>query len=140
MKHKMGALVSPLGRGVILGTAVCFGITLIGSSVCAAMISSETIAAGSTGYGALMILLLASFCGATAGAGKAREKRLYKCMLIALIYMLLLLAMTALFFDGQYKGVPITALVVFTGGIVAAILGINRGKRSNLRKSKIKHR
>ena len=140
MKRKESRAVSTMAGTLAVGAAVCIGITLIGAGICAALISSEAISAGSDGYCALGILLVAVIAGAAIGAGKAKGKRLYVCLLVGVIYLLLLFAMTALFFDGQYEGVGVTALVVFSGTLAAAFLRLNGGKRSNLRKSRIKHR
>lgn len=140
MKQKVGFSTSSIGKGLMIGIAVSIAITMAGAAVCAALISSETIAAGTDGYCAMAVLLLASMGGAVVGAGKVKEKRLYVCLLTAMAYILLLLSITALFFDGQYIGIGVTALVIFAGGVAAAFLGKNGGKRSHLRKSKIKRR
>lgn len=140
MKQKGNGTVSLMTSGLALGTMVSIVITLIGAVVSAAMISSETIPEGSTGYCALAVLLISAITGAIAGAGKVKEKRLYVCGMIGVIYFLILLATTALFFGGQYEGVGVTALVIFGGNLGACLLGMRGNKRPKLRNSKIRHR
>ena len=129
-----------LPGGLAFGALISVAITLLCAALCAAMISAETLPEQSLGYASLVILFLAALGGATAGAGKAKGKRLYVCLIVAGIYMLVLFGMTALFFGGQYSGVGVTALVLLSGAIVAAMTGQGRRKGANLRRSKIKHR
>lgn len=140
MKQKTGFSIGSIGTGVMIGTSVSMAGTLIGTAACAALISSETIAAESIGYCAMVIVLLASMTGAAIGAGKAKKKRLYTCMLIAASFVLSLLAITALFFDGAYTGVWVTALVISAGSVASAFLAKSNRKQNSSRRSKIKRR
>ena len=140
MKQKTGFSIGSIGTGVMIGTSVSMAGTLIGTAACAALISSETIAAESIGYCAMVIVLLASMTGAAIGAGKAKKKRLYTCMLIAASFVLSLLAITALYFDGAYTGVWVTALVISAGSVASAFLAKSNRKQNSSRRSKIKRR
>ena len=140
MKQKTGFSIGSIGTGVMIGTSVSMAGTLIGTAACAALISSETIAAESIGYCAMVIVLLASMTGAAIGAGKAKKKRLYTCMLVAASFVLSLLAITALFFDGVYTGVWVTALVISAGSVASAFLAKSNRKQNSSRRSKIKRR
>ncbi|MDD5954247.1 MAG: hypothetical protein PUD38_03500 [Firmicutes bacterium] len=140
MKQKTGFSIGSIGTGVMIGTSVSMAGTLIGTAACAALISSETIAAESIGYCAMVIVLLASMTGAAIGAGKAKKKRLYTCMLVAASFVLSLLAITALFFDGAYTGVWVTALVISAGSVASAFLAKSNRKQNSSRRSKIKRR
>ena len=140
MKQKTGFSIGSIGTGVMIGTSVSMAGTLIGTAACAALISSETIAAESIGYCAMVIVLLASMTGAAIGAGKAKKKRLYTCMLVAASFVLSLLAITALFFDGAYTGVGVTALVISAGSVASAFLAKSNRKQNSSRRSKIKRR
>ena len=140
MKQKTGFSIGSIGTSVMIGTSVSMAGTLIGTAACAALISSETIAAESIGYCAMVIVLLASMAGAAIGAGKAKKKRLYTCMLVAASFVLSLLAITALFFDGAYTGVWVTALVISAGSVASAFLAKSNRKQNSSRRSKIKRR
>ena len=80
------------------------------------------------GYGIILTLLLSTIIGAWISVGRIQRLRMQMCMLSGLCYYLTLLAMTALFFGGQYSGVGITALVVVGGCGTVAILGLGGGK------------
>lgn len=140
MKQIKAAAGGSLVSGLVFGASVSAALTLLGTALCAAMVSAETIPEQASGYSALAILFLAALGGAATGAGKAKNKRLYVCLAVAGIYMMLLLAMTAVFFEGQYSGVGVTVLVLLSASIVAAMIGQGREKRTNLRRSKIKRR
>lgn len=126
--------------GLAYGLLASLLVTLGGCAICATLISSESIAATAANYCVLGILLISAFAGAKIAIIRSGEKRLLVGTLTGALYLVVLLAMTALFFGGQYEGVGETALVVITGGIVAAIIGINGKKRGISHKSKIRHR
>lgn len=128
--------VRHLGIGMITSMIITLLLTAIGASMVAAGKLPET----ASGYIAMMVLFLGALGGAAAGGGKAKGKRLYACMVIALGYYVTLLAMTALFFGGQYKGAAVTALLILSGAFVASLHGQRRGEGRRLHKSKIRHR
>lgn len=131
---------SSVVSALVVGAAASVAVTLIGTAICAALISAETINAGSLGYCAIGILLLSSFIGAAAAAGKRKEKRLYTSLIAGAIYMIVLLCVTALFFGGRYEGVAVTALVIFSGSILNTLLGQSRKNTPKSRRSKIRRR
>lgn len=127
-------------RGLLVGSALSLLITLVGIAVCAAMISAEMIGPSMGDYGVILILLTGSFAGAKGAIGKVGAKRLLTGVCAGFAYFLVLLAMTALFFGGQYGRVGETALVILSGAVAAAITGIKSKKPVTSRKSKIRHR
>ena len=129
-----------VGRSLALGVVMSMVVTLICAAAFAAMISAGVIGENMVGYISNGILLLAAVIGSLTGVGKLQEKKLYWCLGIAVIYFLLLLAMTALFFDGRYDRITVTSFVLFLGAIGGAILGKGKGSGSNLRKRKIRRR
>lgn len=122
------------------GAAVSLVTMLIGVAICASMILAGTVSEASAGYCAIGILLLSAVAGAAAAIGKREEKRLYLCLAAGAIYLLVLLSMTAAFFDGQYQGVAVTAVVIFGGSVLAVLLPKNRGIGAKSRRSKKRHR
>ena len=140
MKQNKAIRSMPLGRSLALGATMSMVVTLIFAAVFAAMISAGVIGENMTGYISNGILLLAAVIGSLTGVGKLQEKKLYWSLGIAVIYFLLLLAMTALFFDGRYDRITVTSFVLFLGAIGGAILGKGKGSGSNLRKRKIRRR
>ena len=125
MKKKTASSI-PAGIGI--GLLVSVVITLAGSALTAYLVYSESVPEEGMGYGIILTLLLSTIIGAWISVGRIQRLRMQMCMLSGLCYYLTLLAMTALFFGGQYSGVGITALVVVGGCGTVAILGLGGGK------------
>lgn len=124
----------PLGIGMGLGVSVV--CTLVIAAVLALLISSGKLAPAAMSVGVMALLMLSSVIGAMVSAGKVKSKRLIVCMATALCYFAVLLCTTALLFDGMYQGVPVTALVVMGGGLIAGLLPAGQGSGANHHKRK----
>lgn len=125
---------------VAAGAVVSMIVMLIGISVCASLISAETISAGSADYCVIGILLLSALAGAATAIGKRGQKRLYMGLAVGAVYLLVLLALTALFFDGQYQGVLVTAIAILGGATLAALLPGKQEMKGKSRRSKKRRR
>lgn len=133
--------ISRKNVGVLLGGAMAaFAVTLVCCAVCAWLISKEMIGESATDYCIPVILIVSSFAGGKIAIHRIRERRLITGVIAAAAYVLVLLALTALFFGGQYQAIGVTIPAALSGGAGAAILGNREKKRPALRKSKIKHR
>lgn len=119
--------------GLAWGGAVSLGLTILLSGVLAWLLEKETILWENTGYWIMGMLLLSSFIGAWISAGRIKRQRLVVCLMSGLVYLGVLLSMTALFFGGQYEGVGVTMLLVLGGSMTAALLG-NPEKRGGKRR------
>ena len=130
----------PTGRamsmptGIAVGTLTSTAITILGCFLLAKTVQNGFLKQESIGYGILFLLLLASFLGACTARGKIKRRNLMVCMLSGLIYFLLLLSITALFFGGQYNGTGVTALLILCGSATAAMT--SGGKRKSRLKTK----
>lgn len=122
--------------GLAVGAAISLGLTLLLALLIAKLVDAETLPHSSIGYCVLVLLLVASFSGAAAAQGRVKHRRAMVCMLSGLVYMLLLLSMTALFFGGQYTGVGVTALLVFAGAGCAALTSAQPGRRGGVRRKR----
>ena len=123
---------SSIPAGIGIGLLVSMVITLAGAALTAYFIHKETIPEEGMGYGILLTLLLSAAAGAWIAVKRIQRLRMQMCMLSGLCYYLTLLAMTALFFGGEYSGMGITALVVLGGCGTVTILGAGGGKRRKL--------
>lgn len=130
-KVKGAAMSLPAGLGV--GLLISLVITVAGAAITAWLIASEKIGEGSSGYAVMLILALAAGLGALGAVYFVKKQRLQVCMLTGVSYYLSLLAMTALFFGGQYQGMGVSAIVVLGICTLIAFLptknGQPRGKR-----------
>ena len=131
---------SSIPAGIGIGLLVSMIITLAGSALTAYLIHGESISEEGMGYGIILTLLLSAILGAWVSAGRIQRLRMQMCMLSGLCYYLTLLAMTALFFGGQYSGMGVTALMVLGGCGTVAILGASGGKRRKIGKKIKAHR
>jgi len=134
-KLNMGA-----GIAVAIGVMVSFAVMLAGAAISAAMILSSRIPVSAEAYCTMAVLLLSSFSGVAVACRNIGKRRLIIGTLIAAVYYILLLGITAIWFEGRYQGVGVTGLVILCGGIVGTFLGTKDKKQSISRKSKIKHR
>ena len=126
--------------GLTVGAVTSVAVTLCCAVVGAAMISTGKIGENVTGYISIGILLLATLIGTLTGTGRVHGKKLYSGLAIAAIYFILLLSMTALFFDGQYERVTVTSIVLILGAIGGAYLRKGKGSKGNYRRHKNKYR
>lgn len=140
VNQKVTGRASSMAGGLAVGGSTSLAVTLAGSVLCAVLVSREMIAETAIGYCALAILLMASFVGTSVAVGKIKHRRLYVCVLSGVIYYAALLALTALFFGGQYQGMRVTAMAVSTGCAIVILLDVGQGRSGRSRRHKIKHR
>lgn len=136
VNRKVTGKASSMPAGLAVGGSVSLGLTVLLAAVIAKLVDSGKLAEESIGYGVMGLLLCASMAGALAAHGRIKRQRLLVAALSGLVYMATLLAITALFFGGQYEAVGVTALLVFGGSMVTALLGTGPkrgGKRRKIR-------
>lgn len=115
--------------GIIVGVLASLAITLICSAVVAWLISAETMSMNSVGYAAGCVLLLSASGGTWIATMRIKRLRTQVCLITGGAYYLVLLAITAMFFDGQYQGMGIAAILVIAGSGLIALLGIRERKK-----------
>ena len=138
VNKKVTGTSKSMAAGLAVGTLVSLLITLFGAAVIANLVLSEKMVSQGIGYGAVLVLLLASATGAWIAAAMVKHLWLVVCMGAGGSYYLMLLAITALFFGGQYQGMGVTALLVLGGCSAIALLGL-RGERSGVKKARKYH-
>lgn len=125
---------------LLIGAGVCIIITLITAAVSALLVSKEIIGEKWIESIAIVILFLSSLTGAKTGSMGEKEKNLYISPVIGLVYVLIVLSATAIFFGGQYQSVGVGAIAVLSGCILSVILGQKQGNKGKIRRSKNRHR
>ena len=121
---------------IAFGATVSLVITLIAAAIVAALIESGKISSRGMGFAVMIILMVSSLAGSLIASKRSATKKMIISVLSAACYFVALLCITALFFDGAYKGIPATALVVGAGGIAAGLIPIKQGSRGKIRKRK----
>lgn len=135
--RKQSGKAMSIPAGILLGTAISMVISILGSMLTAWLLTKETIRENGVGYAAMVILVIASLAGCLTAVGKIKHQRLMVCGLSGISYFAALIAVTALFFGGQYSGVGATALLIFGSCAVVAILGLKENNSFvNRRKKK----
>lgn len=140
LNRKVTGAATTIPSGIALGLLVSLAVTLLGAALTAYLVSAEKIGENGIGYSAMIILALGSAAGAWLSMSKIKRLRMQICLLTGICYYLLLLAMTALFFGGQYEGMGVTALAVLGGCGAVAILGARGEKRGKARYRKNTYR
>lgn len=140
VNQKVTGKAISMPMGLLLGSGVSMGITLVAAAVLAKLLDSERLALENIGYGIEVTLILASFCGAMAACGKIKRQRLVVCGVSGALYLCILLAITALFFGGQYETVWLTAILILAGSGGAALLGLRGEGKGRRKKIKIHNR
>lgn len=118
-----------MAAGLGLGCVINLLWTTVWAAVLAKLIESGRLGITALGWGAMAILITASFLGAMFASAKIKRRRLLVCIASGLAYYLLLIAITAMFFGGQYTGMPVTGAVVAAGCGAAALMKAGKGRR-----------
>ncbi len=113
--------------GIALGAAVSAGVTIAGVMLVAWLLGRETLPESALGYGVMGILLLSAAAGAGTAVRRIKRQRMIMSLISGMVYFLMLLATTALFFGGQYGGVGATALVILAGSGAVGLMGLAGG-------------
>ena len=87
------------------------------------------------GYGVMVILLLSAYLGAATACSQIGRRKLLICGISGGIYLVTLVAIVVLFFDGRFDAVWVPALLV-AGGAAAAALVHCRKKEAKSRRRK----
>ena len=120
----------PVAIGI--GTLISILTMVIGAAVMTLLLANQTIEESAMGYGVLLVTILSVVIGSTVSILLARSRVLVVSLCTTLTFGLVLLAMTAMFFGGQYSGVPVTLLVMAGSAISVALIA---GKYMNKPKS-----
>ncbi len=135
LRRITGRAVS-LPAGMAFGAGISIAITLTGAAGLAKMLDLGKIQWMNVGYGIMIIILLSSFLGAVCAYHRVKSKRILVCSLSGVIYLVLLLSATALFFGGQYEAVGVTSALILAGSGTAVLLGMREKRGGNRRKRK----
>ena len=136
MNQKPSGRASSMAGGLLTGLAVSTVITVLFTALAATMVDKQWIGEKDIGYCAMVILLAAPFWGAKTAERRIQRQKLLVCVISGSLYFLLLMAVTALFFGGQYEAVGVTLLLITAGSALTLLLGSgqNRGVKHKKRK------
>lgn len=124
-KQKVSGRAHSLPAGLAYGAIFSMGLTVILAAVLAGLMFKDMIQEEMIGVISAGILIVSSGIGAWTAFKKIKHRRLMVCLLSGVLYYLLLLSCTALFFGGQYQGMGATGLTILGGCSAAALLGLH---------------
>ncbi len=104
-------------------------ILMVGTAVLAMLISQKVISERSSGYGIVLVVLLASLLGTIMMLLGNENRKILGAGAITVLIWLSLLAFNALFLQGEYEGVAAMLCLIFGGSFTAVLLRIDKRKR-----------
>jgi len=119
---------SSIPKGLAMGGGVSLGLTLLLSLVLAWLISSEKLPWEQVGFGILVILFFSALLGTVISVKAIQRQRLLVSLGSGLVFWATLIAITALFFGGQYDGMLVTGAIILAASGTVALLGLRREK------------
>lgn len=126
--------------GLAFGAGISLGITLFMAAIIAYLLETEKITWEGAGYGIMALLLIASSLGSMMAYSMIKRQRLLVCLLSGVVYLGILLSMTALFFGGQYDAVGVTMALIIAGSGTSGLLGMREKGRGKREKSRVRYR
>lgn len=129
-KRILGILLSGLVVGML--------ITVVGALITTWFVNAQIITEDSVGLASMVIILLSGMLTAAVTAGKGSPMRFLMCLAGGGIYMVGLLCIAAILFDGVKSGVIPTAFIAISGSIAVYLLGIKGGRRTKYKVPKIR--
>lgn len=130
---------TPMPVGFGLGVGISVGVTLILSAFIAYLVQTGSLEESAVGYSSGLILLLSSALGALVSASRIKRRWMLICLGAGGLYYLSLIAMTALFFGGQYQGMGVTAILVLVGAGLTGLLGVKAKGSGKWKRRKYRH-
>lgn len=122
---KVKGTAASMPVGVAMGVLTSIIVTFSLAALLTWLAFGGRIEENILGYLVIGVLLIASVLGSLLSAGKVKRRRILVCCLTGLIYYLILLGSTAVFFGGNYRGVGVSGFVVFIGVLTSGLLGLN---------------
>ena len=121
-------------KGLFLGAMVSLLITILSAIVIAKLVNSEYLQEAKIGYGIMLSIMVSSFSGSMLATFQVKRRILLVCMLSGILYFLILLSITAIFFGGQYEAVGVTGILVMGSAVLAAFTVLPDRKRRTKRR------
>ena len=123
--------------GIRLGLGMTGGLaaTFAGAMLLAALVNGEVLEQRSISAGAGVILFASAAIGALL-SGRKGGKKLLVAVMTGALYCLCLLCINALFFSGEYAGVPVSVLLALSASACAGILTSGKKSRGKYRRRK----
>lgn len=119
-KVKGAAVAMPLG--IMFGVINSIWITCLLAAILTWLTIEGKISNRALGYCIMGSVLFTSIFGAIVSAKAVKRRRQLVCWLTGIVYYLILLATTGLFFGGQYQGLGVSFLMINIGSLTVGTI------------------
>ena len=126
---KVTGRASSIPAGIATGALLSLAMTLLLSGILAYLVSRETIDLNAIGYCAMVTLIVSAGIGAWVSAKRIKKMPIQMAGICGLVFYMMLLSITALFFGGQYDAMGVTFLAVLAGSGGGGVLSASRPKK-----------
>lgn len=123
---------------VCIGVLISVTVMLIGVIVTSLLVANETVSSNTTSYWVMGISLVSSMIGSAVAIGIAKRQLAIVGISTSMAFMLILISLTAIFYGGQYSGVPATLLLILCGGISSVIIKSKKIVKQKTRRKNVK--
>ena len=137
LNKKVSGRASSIPAGLAVSGVASMVTTLMVTAIGASLIARETLPQEQFGFCAIAALLLGSIFGAVTAVKRIKHRKMLVGVLSGVVYYIMLLGMTVLFFGGRFSGLGVTLLVVLCGSLIGALLSSKepgKGRIKNRRK------
>ena len=137
LNQKVTGRAASIPAGLAIAGVISMLVTMLVVVLGGVLVSSEIIAYEHIGYCSMMALLVGSAVAAITAVNRIKHQKMLVCILSGVVYYMILLSVTALFFGGQYRGMGVTLLMVMGGCALGAIIS-NREKGRGMKRMRRK--
>lgn len=139
VNQKPSGTAKSMPAGLAMGWIAEMLITAAACLLLAMLILNGRAGWEAMGYGVMVILLLSSYLGAAISCKLIERRKLLVCAISGAVYLLTLLAIVILFFDGSFGAVWAPAMLI-AGGVTAAAFIHYRGTQERGRRKRKRRR
>ena len=133
MKPRTGKAVS-VPTGLFFSLLVNIFLTITVIAVIAILLLHNRITWNDTGYWIMAMLLVSSFAGSKIAIETIKTQRYLVSLMAGVLYWMMLLCITALFFGGNYCSIFETGALIISGSVTAALLQLPQKRRTYIKR------
>ena len=122
--NKVSGTAVSIPVGIALGVMLSLAVTCAMTVAASWLVLDGKIDEKLLGYLVIGILVTASAAGALLAALRIKRRWVMICLVTATVFYLLLLAVTAVLFGGNYQGIGVSGLWILVGALTSGALGL----------------
>ena len=130
LKHYKGAAASWV-KGAIIGIAAATLVSIVLTLLAANLVLNGKVGESGNGWIVFLTRILSVVLGGLIGTSLSKEKMLPTISVIAVGYLLVLLAVGIVFFNGSFHKFGSGLLSVLIGGAIVCLLKLTQQKNKN---------